>query len=104
MDGMGKGRPAMDSAAYGLSPRLGHPSAALVPDNREASRIRQQARTRAVAVLKVLHSKDFQRIYSKELEHLSEQHAIENENEAVARRGKMRSVRRVEGEKVDSNG
>ncbi|QPX62625.1 hypothetical protein SEA_WOLLYPOG_76 [Arthrobacter phage Wollypog] len=72
VDGMGKGRPENGSAAAELLPRLEVP---VMADNALAMQIRNQARTRAMTVLKTVFAKEFVSIYEKEVRHLVEQAA-----------------------------
>lgn len=67
VDGMGKGRPANDTAAAELLPVLETP---IMADNAVAMQIRSQARTRAMTVLKTVFKKEYLSIYEKEVRHL----------------------------------
>jgi hypothetical protein len=81
VDGMGKGRPANDTPAAELLPRLELP---LMGDQVVANRIRSQARTRAMTVLKTVFAKEFLSIYEKEVIHLVQVHEEERVQRTVA--------------------
>jgi hypothetical protein len=67
VDGMGKGRPANGTPAADLIPRLEPP---LGVDAEVAYRIRNEAKTRALTVLKTIFGREFKLIYEKEVRHL----------------------------------
>lgn len=75
VDGMGKGRPGNDTAAAELLPTLETP---IMADGVVALKIRGQARTRAMTVLKTVFAKEFVSIYEKEVRHLVRLHDEES--------------------------
>lgn len=78
---MGKGRPALGSPAFRLSPVLQFPDPEKVPEPEAARRIRNQAKTRALTVVRNIFIREFTKIYLKELEHLSDKHALNKKKE-----------------------
>lgn len=69
VDGLKRGRPATGTAAAEKLPQLDLPSGV---DPEVGMRIRNEARIRAMTVLKALYGREFKTIYNKERDHLVE--------------------------------
>ncbi len=81
VDGMGKGRPGIGSRARAIAVPLDPPYE--IEDPEEAKKIAGQARTRAITVLRFIHSHEYRMLYRKELAHLVEQHRRSVEEDAA---------------------
>lgn len=78
VDGMGKGRPGMESKASGLLPVNDLPPLELVGGKDNAVRIRRTAAGRAMTALRAMFAAEYRRVYKKEMMHLSLLQAKEN--------------------------
>lgn len=95
-DGMGRGRPSVESKAFALTPVLDMPSSDLIPDRVVARKIRDQARSRALATLRVMFAREFMRLYRKEMNHLVSKHSVVAGDGSTRVPGKFRPIRKVE--------
>lgn len=69
VDGLKRGRPPVGSAAAELLPSLEVP---IGVEQSVAFRIRNEARIRAMTVLKAIYAREYKSIYAKEVAHLVE--------------------------------
>lgn len=71
VDGMGRGRPGMESKAMEVLPANELPPLELVGDKETAVRVRRAAAGRAMTALKALFAAEYRRVYKKEMLHLA---------------------------------
>ena len=71
VDGMGKGRPGIESRASALLPQNDLPPLELVGDKETAIRIRRAAAGRTMTALRAIFSAEYRRVYRKEMLHLA---------------------------------